>query len=99
MANRKQQSTHTFLNGNLKSTLLGLAATGALGMGGASFSQSHSADERTAKLETKVERLENDRKEDTKKLDRVDKRTIRMEEYLKLMGNKMGIKQTRESEE
>lgn len=87
------------LNGNLKNILLGLAAAGTLGTGGASVISSSHADERAAKLETKVEKLEKDRDDTSKKLDRVDKRTIRMEEYLKLMGSKMGVKSRDREEE
>lgn len=96
---KKKEVKYMILNGNLKNVLMGLATAGTIGVGGISYSQSTHADERTAKLETKVEKLEKDRDDHGKKLDRVDKRTIRMEEYLKLMGSKLGVKSSREKDE
>lgn len=80
------------VNGNISKLLAGLGVAGTLGVGTVSYSKSSGADERTAKLETKVEKLEESSKDTAKKLERVDKRTVRMEEYLKLMGSKMGVK-------
>lgn len=99
-ANRKKTKVqHVLINGNLSKLIAGIGVAGTLGIGGVSYSQSSGANERTAKLETKVEKLEESRKEDSKKLERVDKRTVRMEEYLRLMGNKMGVKQSRDRDD
>jgi hypothetical protein len=98
MAKRQSKVQHVLINGNLTKLLGGLGLVGTLGIGGASYSQSTHADERTAKLEAKVEKLEEERKEDRRQLGKIDQRTIRMEEYLKLMGRKMGVKANREEE-
>lgn len=90
---QKQKVQHVLINGNLTKLLGGLGLVGTLGVGGVSYSQSSHADERTAKLEVQVEQLKEDRRESDKQIKKIDQRTIRMEEYLKLMGRKMGVKQ------
>lgn len=72
--------------------VLGLAATGGSGL---SYATSRGADERTAVVETKVQRLQDDRKEDREEISKISRRTIRMEEAIKSIAEKVGVKRQR----
>lgn len=76
----------------IAAAVLGLAATGGSGL---SYATSKGADERTAVLETKVARQIEDRKQDREDIDKIARRTIRIEEAVKSIAEKMGVKRQR----
>jgi hypothetical protein len=71
-------------------TVLGLTATGGTAL---SYNTGRHADERAAVLETKVAAQEKAQDKTDAKVEKIDRRTIRIEEAVKNIGEKLGVKQ------
>lgn len=81
-------------NGSLIPKIIAaLLGVGAVGGTGLSYATGHSADERVAVVETKVNRLEVDGGQLTRDIKRMDRRTIRMELMMQQISEKVGAKQ------
>lgn len=80
-------------NGSLIPKIIAaLLGVGAVGGTGLSYATGQHADERTAVVETKLERVKEDAKEDRKDIKRIDRRTIRMELQMDQIADKVGAK-------
>lgn len=85
------EEKHTFLF-HLPKILAGLLATGAIGGTTLSYNKGSHADERTAVAESKILRLEADAGQTNRKVERIDRRTIRMEMQIQQIADKVGAK-------
>ena len=97
MARRKKQvkqPEHSpYLNGHLPKVLAAALTLTAGGGTALSYNTGKGADERVKAAEVKIERSEKDIAQIIDKADKVDRRTIRMQEAIKNIADKVGAKQ------
>ena len=80
----------------IMAAVLGLGATGGTAI---TYSHGTEGNERAAVVETKVKRAEEDIALSSKKIDRVDRRTVRIETQMQDIADKLGVKHRHGPEE